>query len=177
MTPARRVLHILIALLTLLSSAGMLFFPQEGYLFVILFLDISLFLYGLRLLVYYLTMARFMTGGIMTFYKSIIAIDFSLFVCGLDQVPQKYAMLYLLACFAFSGLVDILRSLEARRLEAPWRAAAAYGGGKLVTVAVCLFFLDSIRVLTLLFSLGLIHSALLRVLNACRRTAAPAAEV
>lgn len=171
MTAAKRFLNVLSSLVTLLCSVIMLLFPDEGYAFVILFLDISLILYGLRMLVYYFTMARFMVGGIATFYKSIFAIDLGLFVFNLDQVPQKYAMLYLLFGLAFSGAVDILRSFESRRLKTSWRLHISYGVVKLGTAIVCLFFLNSVRLLTLVYCIGLIHSAILSFFNSFRRTA------
>lgn len=171
MTAAKRFFNIVSGLMLLLCSAGMLLFPEVGYAFVILFLDISLLLYGLRLLVYYFTMARFMVGGIATFYKSIIVIDFGLFVFGLERIPQKYAMLYLIACLGFSGLVDILRSVEARRLSAPWRLHICYGFLKVATALTCLFYLNSMRMVTFLYCIGLIHSATLAFINAFRKTA------
>lgn len=171
MTASKRLLRILSGIVMLLCSAGMMLYPQVGYAFVILFLDLSLILYGLRMLVYYFTMARFMVGGIATFYKSIIAIDFGMFVFGLDQMPQKYAMLYLIFCLAFSGAVDILRSVEARRLSAPWRLHAGYGLVKVGSAVICLFFLNSIKVVTFLYCVGLIHSAVFSFITAFRKTA------
>lgn len=171
MTASKRILRFFIGIMMLLCSAGMMLFPKVGYAFVILFLDISLLLYGLRLLVYYFTMARFMVGGIATFYKSIIVIDFGLFVFGLEQMPQKYAMLYLIACLAFSGAVDILRSVEARRLSAPWRLHISYGFLKVGTALACLFFLNSVNVVTFLYCIGLIHSAVFSFITAFRKTA------
>lgn len=106
-----------------------------------------------------------------TFYKSIIVIDFGMFVFGLDQMPQKYAMLYLIACLAFSGAVDILHSVEARRLSAPWRLHFGYGCLKVGTAIICLLFLNSIKVVTYLYCIGLIHSAVFSFIRVFRKTA------
>lgn len=171
MTVSKRILTFFSGLVTLLCSVGMMLYPNEGYAFVILFLDISLLLYGLRMLIYYFTMARFMVGGIMTFYKSIIVIDFGMFVFSLEQTPQKYAMLYLIVCLAFSGAVDILQSVESRRLSGPWRLHIIYGFLKVGSAVTCLFFLNSMRVVTFLYCIGLIHSAVFSFISAFRKTA------
>lgn len=171
MTAAKRFLNVLYALVMLLGCFVMVMDPDDGYALVIMFLDITLLFYGLRLLVYYFTMARYMVGGIATFYKSIIAIDLGLFVFSLDQLPQKYAMLYLVSVLAFSGAVDILRSIESRRMRGPWKLHIIYGALKLGTAITCLFFLNSVRLVTILYCVGLLHSAALMLINAFRKTA------
>lgn len=171
MTAGKRVLNVISGVVMLLCSVGMMLYPDDGYVFVVLFVDISLLLYGLRMLVYYFTMARFMVGGIATFYKSIIAIDFGMFVFSIDSIPQKYAMLYLIFCMAFSGVVDILRAMESRRISAPWRLHISYGMLKFVTAVICLFFLSSVKVLTYIYCIGLVHSAVLAFINAFRKSA------
>lgn len=171
MTAAKRIFGILSGLVMLLFSIVMMLFPEEAYVFVILFLDIALLLYGLRMLVYYFTMARFMVGGIATFYKSIIAIDFGLFVFGLEQIPQKFAMLYLIALLAFSAVVDILRGVDAKRLCAPWKRTVGFAVVKLGLAIACLFFLNSVQVVTYLYCFGLIYSAVQKFVNAFRKTA------
>lgn len=171
MTATKRFWNILVGIVMLLYSVAMLKFPDDGYELVIIFLDVSLILYGLRLLIYYFTMARYMVGGIATFYKSIIIIDLGLFIFGLDNIPQKFAMLYLIAGLAFSGVVDILHSLEERRLFASWRVHISYGFGKLGIAIACLFFLSSMRMVTFIYCIGLVHSAIFRFINAFRKTA------
>ena len=171
MTAAKRLMNILVSLAMLLFAGLMLLFPEDGYEAVILLLDISLLFYGLRMLFYYLTMARFMVGGIATFYKSIIAIDFGLFVFHLEQMPQKFAMLYLLAVLAFSGVVDILRAMESRRIAASWRLNFGFGLVKVLIALACLFFLNSVRLVTIIYAVGLVHSAIFSLIHALRKTA------
>lgn len=171
MTAGKRILNVLSGVIMLLCSVGMMLYPNDGYVFVVFFVDISLLLYGVRMLVYYFTMARFMVGGIATFYKSIIAIDFGMFVFNIEIIPQKYAMLYLVFCLAFSGIVDVLRAMESRSIAAPWRLHMGYGVLKFVTAVSCLFFLNSVKVLTFIYCIGLIHSAVLAFINAFRKSA------
>lgn len=95
--------------------------PTDGFYLVVLLLDISLLLYGFKMLVYFLTMARYMTGGIMTLYKSIIAIDLGLFVLNLEDAPKKLVMIYLICMMIFSGIIIILSAMEARKIDAPWK--------------------------------------------------------
>ena len=172
MSNSKRVLRILRGLVLLLCSALLLWQPDDGYLFVVFILDLSLILYGFRLLFYYFTMARYTVGGMAVFYKSILVIDAGLFMFGLRETPQKYVMLYLIAGLIFSGGVDVLEATGARKLEAAsWKYQFFYGAVKILAAVVCLFCLNSVRLVTLVYSAGLVHSALSDIVSACRRTA------
>lgn len=171
MTAAKRIFNIFYGLAMIVCCILMVIYPDSGYNFVIVILDLALIIYGLRLLFYYFTMARFMVGGIATFYKSIVVLDFGLFVFSLEIVPQQFAMLYLIFCFAFSGVVDILRAAESRQLGGRWRYHFFYGLVKLAIAVICLFFLDSLRIMTAVFCIGLLHSAVFCITSAFRKTA------
>lgn len=156
----------------LICSIILVTFPDEGGYIVIAVLDISLLLYGLRLIIYYFTMARYMVGGIMTFYKSIIVIDFGLFIFNLNEIPQKCTMIYLVGLLVFSGMVDLLRSLEERKLMAKtWKYEILHGMVKIVFSIFCLFFINSMRMMMVVYSLGLVHAALVKLSYSFKKTA------
>ena len=172
MSGAKRIWKIFKGLLTVLCAVLIAMQPADGYLIVVFILDITLLIYGLRLLIYYLVMARFMVGGITTLYKSIIVIDLGLFILGLHSTPQKYVMLYLIGCLAFNGVVDIIDAVGAKKLRAgSWKYQFSYGLGKVLIAVVCLFYLDSTTLVTYMYCAGLIHSALSDIISACRKTA------
>lgn len=172
MSNTKRILKVLKGLVTILFCILLVIQPDDGYLFVVFILDISLLLYGFRLLIYYFTMARYTVGGIETLYKSIIVLDLGLFVFSLDTTPQKFVMLYLIIGLAFSGAVDILDAVGAKKLEAgSWKYQFSYGLVKIVIAVVCLFFLDSMKIVTFVYCLGLVHSAISDIVSAFRKTA------
>ena len=172
MSNSKRVWKVFSGLAMIAGSVILVRHPDQGYLFVILILDITLLLYGLRLLIYYFTMARYMVGGLSTLYKSVMVIDFGLFVFGMESVPKKVAMVYLIGCLAFAGVVDLIEAAGARKLEAPsWRFQFFYGALRVIFAIASLFFLDSIQVLTAIYCAGLVTSAVTNIISAFRRTA------
>lgn len=167
-----RIKNIVWGILMLLGGLLMMVAPKDTYLLVILLLDISFLLYGIRMLVYYFTMTRYMVGGIMTLYKSIIAIDFGIFIFGLDDVPGRIVMLYLMGIMVFNGAVVILSGIDSMKLKAPfWKTKLVYGGGMLLLAVACLFSWDSVKTVTIIYGLSLIHSGLYNIAKAFQRTA------
>ena len=172
MSNTKRVLRVLRSLLLLFCAVLLVQYPDNGYLFVVFILDVSLLLHGFRLLIYYFTMARFTVGGIMTLYKSIFVIDLGFFIFALSSTPQKYVMLYLIGGLVFSGGFDVFEATGARALEAAsWRYQCFYGVVKILAALVCLFCLNSVKVVTLVYAAGLVHSAVSDMISAFRRTA------
>lgn len=171
MSNTKRIFKIIGSLLTIVLAVVMFLHPDAGYPIAILILDVSLLLYGIRLLIYYFTMARFMVNGLMTFYKSIIVLDFGLFVFNMANMPKKVTMLYLIVCLALLGAKDIIDAVGAKKLDAPsWKFQFSYGAVKIILAVVCLFYLDSVRIATSVYCLGMVHSAVSDIISACRRT-------
>lgn len=171
MTLRKRVTRIVIGIIMLILAGILLVYPKYGYYFVIFILDIMLLIYGFKLLFYYFTMARFMVGGIVTLYKSIVMIDFGLFISGLPTAPKRLAMIYLIVCLAFSGITDIFHAMDAKHLLGAWKYEIACGVIKVLIAAVCIGFLDSTNTLVYVYSVGLIHTAITYIVTAFRKTA------
>ena len=171
MSNAKRVWKALTGLFTILCCVLMILYPDDGFYFIVLILDVSLLLYGLRLLLYYFRLARYMVGGMMTLYKSIIVIDFGLFAFGLGSMPQRYVMLYLIISYVFYGALDIIDAVGARKLGASWKYQLGYGLVKAVAGFACVFYLDNMRIITVLYCALLLYSALSDIISAFRKTA------
>lgn len=172
MTSVKRVWLIVLSIIMLACAALLVVWPELGYGIIILILDISLLLYGIRLFVYYVTMARHMVDGINTLYKSLVFIDFGLFVFTMKSTPEIIVMLYLIGCLAFQGLVQLLDALGAKKVKSGhWKTGLVLGAVKLGIAVVCLFFLKSVRILTAIYALGLVQSAVENIVAACRKTA------
>ena len=118
MTLRRRITSILAALGSLLCAWLMLRMGEEGFRLVILLLGLSLIGFGLRTLFFYFTMARHMVDGRSTLYIGVLVLDFGVLTLSMSRNYGLLIVLYLLAAYAFSGVMDILRALEARSYEA-----------------------------------------------------------
>ncbi|MCR5503248.1 MAG: DUF308 domain-containing protein [Lachnospiraceae bacterium] len=175
MTIFQRIRSVIIALVMILSGVLMLCLPDIGYAVAALILSISLLLYGIRTLIYYFTLARHMVGGRGILYIGIVVLDLGIFTLTVADNMEIYILLYLLAFRLFSGLVDILRALEARRYESPgWKSKLAVG---IVNILMALLALAagivfrSEELLVVLYCAGLFGSALARIATAFRKSA------
>ena len=175
MTLTRRIGMIFSALISAFCAWLMLWMGEVGFLLVLFLLGITLLLYGLRCLVFYFTMARFMVDGKRIFYLGAIALDFGIVTLSLSRNQSLFIALYLLGAHAFSGAVSILRALEARKLEAPdWKLKLPVGIVNIGFAAAALVFgllLGNMRDLTWIYAAGLIYSALENLISAFRKTA------
>ena len=175
MTLAQRIGKIIGALLTVLCAWVVYRMGEDGFLLVSLLLSISLIIYGARNIIFYFTMARHMVDGRNTLYIGVIAMDFGIFTMSASENKGLFIVVYLLAAHAVSGVVSILRAMEARRLDAPlWRLNLAEGIANLGIAGAAVLFgviLGNMRNLTLIYVAGLLYSALLRLISVFRKTA------
>ena len=174
MTKLQRFESILSGLAIILASLLIFWLPdpEYGILVVVLILIFSLLFSGLRCLVYYLTMARHMVGGKAMLYVGILRLDLVAFTLTLTDVPRIYVVLYVLSYHAFSGVVGILRGLEAKKLEAPsWRLKTLTGVVNILIAAACGIFIHSGKLVIWLYCAGLLYSGCVRIVSAFRRSA------
>ena len=166
-----RIRNVFIGILMLLLSLIMLLLkPEDAFLIAAIILSLALLITGIRLLVFYFTMARHMVGGKIQLYVGLIVLDFGIFTMTLTKIPHLYLILYLLGTHAFGGVINILRALEAKRNGAPWKLKLSQGVVNLIVAVLCMFSLESTKLLVILYCLGLIYSALVRIISAFRRT-------
>lgn len=172
MSSGQRIKNIVIGILIILGSLILIAFPEDGMLIVAGILSISLFIYGIRMLIYYLTMARHMVGGRIMLYIAVIVLDFGMFTMMMTNIPKMYIALYLLAIYAFSGAIDILRALEAKKYQSSaWKLKLISGIINIVIAILCVVFIGSTNMIVYLYCAGLIYSAIVRIVTAFRKTA------
>lgn len=72
----------------------------------------------------------------------------------------------------YDGQADMKESRDARMLESKtWRYALLSGLVKVLIGILCLFHLDSTQQMSMIYSPGLIHSAIYRIVSAFRKNA------
>ena len=158
----------------LLGSIILITAPEEGFYVVAFLMSVSLLLSGIKSLVYYITMARHMVGGKTVLYKSLILMDLALFTLTAITIPRIYLICHLLLSHGFSGLVDIMKAVEDRRLQAPsWRMSLICGLGNLLTAVAAFACLlrSSADMMMYIYCAGLAYSGILQMVSAFRKTA------
>ena len=149
----QRFKSILAGILMLFFVALLLLLPNEAYYLVAGVLGLMLIIYGIRLLWYYLTMARHMVGGKTILYQSVIVIDLSLFS---------------------STLMSVLRAFEAKKYGGSWKLkliTGVIGLALAITLVVLGFAFGLTQYLVYGFCLSLVYSAVVRIISAFRQTA------
>lgn len=175
MTLMQRIQKILGALIMVLCAVLIVILDDDGFIVIAVILFVSLVTSGVRSLYFYFTMARHMVDGRGMLYRGLILLDLGIFSFTVLDDPRLLIVLYLLAANAFSGIVDILRALEARKLQAPsWQLSLASGVVSIALALAALFFgfvTKNMQVLIGIYIAGLLWSALLNLISAFRKTA------
>ena len=171
MTKLQRIKEIGTGLVMLVAAIVMITEPDKGYQLIIVLLSALLVIKGAAALIFYFQMARFMVDGRTILYMSIIMLDFGILTYSLTDVPHYYILLYLILIHAFTGLVEILRVNEVRRLGGrSWKLKFTHGIINILIACICIIFMRHLKAAVFIYSLGLIYSAILRIISACRRT-------
>lgn len=171
MTSLQRVRTFFESFMMLLCVALLLHLRSEGYRIIGLIISIGLILGGIRSLLYYFSMARHMVGGRLELFHGIIALDLGMFAYTLTDIPTIYIVLYLLVAHLFSGVIDVLRALEAKRTGGRWKLNFADGISNILLAFACAFSFRSTTLLVFVYAAGLFYSACLRMAQAFRKTA------
>ena len=101
-----------------------------------------------------------------------MVIDFGLFIFYLDDVPFKFVMIYLIGVMLFAGIIAMLGALENRRLDNPvWKRKMLYGLIKIMLSVGCLFYINSTAVISYVYVISLLHSAIYNIYIAFKKSA------
>ncbi len=172
MTLFQRVRGLFIGLVMMAVAIAFLANPDDdAYLFVIAILTLGLAFKGLKDIIFYFTMARHMIGGKMILVQGVIILDFALLTGSLSDVPKVYILLYLIVIHAFSGVIEVLRAMEARRtVSGPWKMKFSHGMINFLLAISCLVFIRHTQTALIIYSIGLLYSSLVRIASVFRRT-------
>ncbi len=172
MTIFQRIRNIIVGLIMIVVAVIFILDPSDdAYIFVIAVLSLGLLIKGLKDIVFYFTMARHMVGGKMILFQGVIVLDFALLTGSLSNVPKIYILLYLVVIHAFSGVVEILRAMEARRtVSGPWKMKFTHGIVDFLLAISCFIYIRQTHTALIIYSIGLLYSAVMRIANSLRRT-------
>ncbi len=168
MTVWRRIRGVLAGILLILVALLLLVSGGQAYGLVLSIYALMLELAGLRRLVFYFKMARFMVGGKSILYRGILLLDLGVFAGSMVNLPRIYVLLYICGTLAFSGIVDVLRALESRQFGSPWKLKVSKGALSIFAALHALIFLRSLDTVVYLFCVALMYSAAVRIISALR---------
>ena len=171
MTSLQRVQAVFAGLMHFLAVVLLILSPETGYQLIGFILSVILLADGARSLVFYFSMARNMVGGRLILFRGIIALDLGMFAYSLQDIPPIYILFYLMIGHLFSGVVDVLRAMEARRMESRWRLNFAYGATNILLALSCALCFRNPTLLAYVYAVGLFYSGCLRIAQAFRKTA------
>ena len=172
MSGFQKIRSITTAIVMLAAAIYLFIEPEGGYVLVITLLGLTFLGYGLGTLIYFVTMARHMVGGKMILLQGVLILDFAMFTGTLSGVPRFYAMLYLIGAHAFTGVVEVLRAIEAKStVEGSWVPKLLHGVINILLALLCVIFSADSGTAVTIFSISLIYSALMQMISAFRRTA------
>ena len=170
MDKLHRAKEIAMGLIMIFLASVMIKAPQDGYVIIICIFAAYFTLKAVSTLFYYATMTRYMVGGRTSLYTGIIMLDLGILTFSLTEVPHYYVLIYLVVLHAFSGVVEILRSLESRRYAGSWRLKMSHGIVDIIIATVCIIFIRQLNEAVVIYSIGLVYSSVIRIISACRRT-------
>ena len=145
--------------------------PNSAYKVAVFILSISLLFYSIRQLTYYIRMARQMVGGRAILYRAIITFDLAVFTRSLTDVPAVYVMLYLIILHLITGGIGIMGALEAKSEGGHWKLSLARSMVDVLIAVLCMIFIRSIAIATVIYGIGLIYTGVMRIIGAFRRNA------
>ena len=133
-------------------------------------LCLTMLVVGIRYMVIYFTMARYMVDGRKLFYYGLIILDMS-FLCGvvLDR-SHRLLLLYLVGMHAFYGVVQLLRALEEKKYDtSAWKFKLLTALINLGISVACIFFIRQESTMAMIFGGGLIYTAVVKFITAFRK--------
>ena len=173
MSSFSRIKNIFVGLMMIACALLMILIPEDGYIFAIIIIGISMVARGIKNIWFYFSMARHMVGGMTIFYKGVIFLDLGFFALSVTQLPsQIYVMIYLIGIHLFNGVISIMRTAEAKKHGSKvWKGKLIHGVIDIAMAVLCICFIKNMNVAVLIYALGLIYSAVLRIIGSFRRTA------
>ena len=168
----QRIKGVLAGLVMLAVAALLIAYPYDGkYMIIVGILSLGLTIGGIKNIIFYFRMARHMVGGKLILVQGVIILDLAFLTGSLTTVPRVYILLYLIVMHAFYGIIEVLRAMESKRaVEGPWKLKFGHGLVNFTLSLACLVFIRYPNTAVIIYSLGLIYSAVIRIISSFRRT-------
>ena len=171
MSKFARVKNVVFGILTVFVGLMLMLAPEDGFYVIVMILSIGLLIAGIKEIVFYFSMAINMVGGKRSFYKGIIILEAAIFTISLYDIPKFFIMLYLIGIHGFSGVVEIMRAVEAKKNGSSFTLKLIQGSLDIIMALCCAVFIKNGNIGTYIYSVGLINSAIFRIVSSFKKTA------
>ena len=168
----KRILHILIGIGLILVAVLLVLFEELGPVIIALIVGISMLIFGIRCFVAYFTKFRYMVGGRNQLYIGILSLDLGLLLGSASSGSTFLILLYLLGIRLVTGVIDLLRALEAKKHNSPWVIKLIAGIISLGTVILGVIYFRDPETVVDIFCIGLVISAVEHFITAFRKSKA-----
>ena len=170
MSSLQKIGKVVLGILMAACGALVLAYPKDGLDVMGWFFSVALAIAGIRLLCYYLSMGRHMVGGKALLFLGILLVDFGVLAASLTDSPNVYLVVYLIAIHAFTGLINLLRANEAKKVGGQWQFTMLQGVVSLLIAVACVVFIKSPDTIALIFCAGMFWSAGVNIVSAFKQT-------
>lgn len=175
MTKVQRFNSFMGGLLMIVFGVFLFIHHKDAIDFIAVVVSIYLITVGIKNIIFYFKMSRYMVGGARSLFTGIILTDLGLYALMLQEMPSVYIILYLLAIHAFSGAVDILEAVTSLRSgHVSWRLKLLAGLGNFALAVVAVVYglmKGNINTVVYIYGAGVCYSGFMRMINAFKRTA------
>ena len=172
MSKPRRVWNIIVAIFMIQSAILLMFVQDIAFELIAVGVGLILTFYGIKYLFYYLTHAQHMVGGKWILLAGLLLFDFGIFASVLVDQSRFITIIYVISGHLVAGGLGIVRAVSNKGDGNPgWKIDLAQGIGNLILVALCLIFINHVEIPVFIYSAGVIYSAILKIVQSCKRTA------
>ena len=158
----------------LLAAAILFLLGSDGFKFIMDVISITFIISGLNQIIFYFRLARHMIGGKAVLIKGLITLDIGALTVSMLDSTELLIISYILGCHLISGVIDVLKTNEARQLKSPhWKLDFTVGVGNILMAIICFICaigVGSIILVIYLYAFVLVYSAINRIASAFRRT-------
>ena len=172
MSKTKRVWTIIGAVFTIQTALFLMLMPEIAFLLIAAFVGLWLTFHGLKYLIYYMTHAQHMVGGKWFLLLGLLMFDMGVFATVLCDQVQMIMIIYVVAAHFIASILNFARAYSNKGDGNPgWRIDLAQGIGNVMQVVLCLVFINYVEVPVFIYCSGVIYSAILKIITACKKTA------
>ncbi len=172
MSKTKRVINVLEAILMIQMALILMLVPEEAFKLIAILVGLILTVYGLKYIIYYLTHAQHMTGGKRLLLVGLILFDAGTFAMVIYDRAKVLMVGYIVAVHLVASVLNFARAYSNKGDGNPaWKIDLAQGIGNFIQVVLCLVFINHVEIPVYIYCLGVIYSAVLKIIASFRRTA------
>ena len=170
----KTIVQTTISAFILLGAILLILFPSDAIQLIAEIVVITLLVIGIRYLIYYAAIGRFMVGGRMIFYIGLIILDLSIFSVTLLYKSDRFILLYLIIMNAVYGVIQLLHALQGRKYSSKgWKIKMINGIINLTITLCCIIFIGSGNIVVYIYAAGLVHTALINLYSVFQKDEEP----